>query len=212
MITEPDDPLRQWVERGSSDVFLAEMLRHEGRSDQNGDSICRCGLGAAIYRCMQRTAGVRELYCVGAQAATFSFKTGMDRVLFRTLYPQIPWPTYPTRSLGYGRLAVPPCQNRHSRTTSNDFNDFVIVDNSGVHPVNPKFCSCGQSGHPTVQLLRARLWPSTTTSPRTAATFSVWARSSRHLSYEARGMRTTLPIMSPSRCEPEWMNAAVDKQ
>ncbi|KAJ7707007.1 hypothetical protein B0H14DRAFT_3099615 [Mycena olivaceomarginata] len=51
--------------------------------------------------------------------------------------------------------------------------DFVIVDSSGVHPVHLYFCMCGWSGHPTVQLLRARLWPATTTNLRMAATFSV---------------------------------------
>ncbi|KAJ6447668.1 hypothetical protein C8R47DRAFT_921467, partial [Mycena vitilis] len=54
--------------------------------------------------------------------------------------------------------------------------DFVIIDNSGVHQVGLNFCTCGPGGHVTVQLLRAHLWPSTTTNPRTAATFSVLRR------------------------------------
>jgi hypothetical protein len=54
--------------------------------------------------------------------------------------------------------------------------DFVIVDIHGVHQVHLDYCNCGQSGHPTVQLLRVQLWSATMTNPRTAATFSVLRR------------------------------------
>jgi hypothetical protein len=54
--------------------------------------------------------------------------------------------------------------------------DFVIINNGSVHPVHLDYCMCGQGGHPTVQLLRARLWAATTTNPRTAALFSVLRR------------------------------------
>ncbi|KAJ6538207.1 hypothetical protein DFH09DRAFT_1249732 [Mycena vulgaris] len=55
-------------------------------------------------------------------------------------------------------------------------NDFVIVDDHGVHEVALDYCSCGQGGTETVQLLRGGLWPATTTAPRTAATFTVLHR------------------------------------
>jgi hypothetical protein len=51
--------------------------------------------------------------------------------------------------------------------------DFVIVDVHGVHQVALDYCGCGQGGHPTQQLLRAQLWPATTTNPKTAAMFTV---------------------------------------
>ncbi|KAJ7108897.1 hypothetical protein C8R43DRAFT_1139824 [Mycena crocata] len=54
--------------------------------------------------------------------------------------------------------------------------DFVIIDSHGVHEVGLDFCGCGQGGLPTVQLLRAGLFPATTTNPRTAATFAVLRR------------------------------------
>ncbi|KAF7368058.1 CxC2 domain-containing protein [Mycena sanguinolenta] len=63
--------------------------------------------------------------------------------------------------------------------------DFVIIDTSGVHPVHLDYCNCGLGGHPTVQLLRARLWAATTTNPQTAATFSVLRRY-HLLSFEAK--------------------------
>lgn len=54
--------------------------------------------------------------------------------------------------------------------------DFVIVDNLGVHEVALDYCGCGLGGAPTVQLLRAQFYPATTTNPRTAATFSLLRR------------------------------------
>ncbi|KAF9471168.1 hypothetical protein BDN70DRAFT_939144 [Pholiota conissans] len=54
------------------------------------------------------------------------------------------------------------------------FNDsFVIIDSDGIHEVALDFCGCGQSISKVVQLLRARLFPSTVIDPKTAATFRV---------------------------------------
>ncbi|KAJ7788326.1 hypothetical protein B0H14DRAFT_2398477 [Mycena olivaceomarginata] len=64
-------------------------------------------------------------------------------------------------------------------------NDFVIVDIHGVHKVGLDFCGCGQGGHPTSQLLRAQLWPATTTNPKTAATFAVLCQH-QLLSFESK--------------------------
>ncbi|KAJ7094134.1 hypothetical protein C8R44DRAFT_645647, partial [Mycena epipterygia] len=56
--------------------------------------------------------------------------------------------------------------------------DFVIVDSHGVHEVGLDYCGCASSGSgsQTVQLLRAHLYPATTTNPRSAATFNVMRR------------------------------------
>ncbi|KAJ7761388.1 hypothetical protein B0H16DRAFT_1456135 [Mycena metata] len=51
--------------------------------------------------------------------------------------------------------------------------DFVIIDIHGVHDVALDYCGCRLGGHPTVQLLRAQLWPATSTNPQTAVTFAV---------------------------------------
>ncbi|KAJ7749743.1 hypothetical protein B0H16DRAFT_1725007 [Mycena metata] len=51
--------------------------------------------------------------------------------------------------------------------------EFTIVDIHGVHRVSLDYCGCGMGGHPTVQLLRAQLWPATSTNRQTAATFTV---------------------------------------
>lgn len=64
-------------------------------------------------------------------------------------------------------------------------NDFVILDDHGVHPVALDYCGCASSGTETVQLLRAGLYPATTTLPRTAATFNVM-RTFHLLSFESK--------------------------
>ncbi|KAJ7242248.1 hypothetical protein C8J57DRAFT_1557922 [Mycena rebaudengoi] len=53
---------------------------------------------------------------------------------------------------------------------------FVLIDDHGIHEVSLDFCGCGSGVSHNVQLLRAGLYPATTTSPRTAATFSVLRR------------------------------------
>ncbi|KAJ7108379.1 hypothetical protein C8R43DRAFT_1091876 [Mycena crocata] len=63
--------------------------------------------------------------------------------------------------------------------------DFVIIDEHGVHRVLLDFCGCGKGGAHTTQLMMARLYPATVVSPRTAATFNVLDRY-QFLSYESK--------------------------
>jgi len=51
--------------------------------------------------------------------------------------------------------------------------DFTIIDCNGIQKVHLDYCGCQQSIPKYIQLLRARLFPSTTTDPHTAATFNV---------------------------------------
>ncbi|KAK6969028.1 hypothetical protein R3P38DRAFT_2671570 [Favolaschia claudopus] len=176
-----DDPLRQWVE-DHREVFLSEMLRHEGRGSHNRASVCQCGIGAPNFRCIHCMSGGRLLCqdCIVSEHERLPFHsiqewTGsyFERRTLKSLDLHI--------QLGHWNVEDPRCPLPEPAFG----NDFVIIDTSGVHPVNLDFCGCGQGGHYTVQLLRARLWPSTTTSPRTAATFSV-LRSYHLLSFESK--------------------------
>jgi len=51
--------------------------------------------------------------------------------------------------------------------------DFVVIHTNGIHEVAIDYCGCQQSIPKTIQLLRARLFPSTVIDPKTAATFKV---------------------------------------
>ncbi|KJA17059.1 hypothetical protein HYPSUDRAFT_70954 [Hypholoma sublateritium FD-334 SS-4] len=60
------------------------------------------------------------------------------------------------------------------RSPKQVFNDdFTVIHSNGIHSVSLQYCDCQQSLRPTVQLLRSKLFPSTTIEPRTAATFDV---------------------------------------
>lgn len=50
--------------------------------------------------------------------------------------------------------------------------DFVVVDNNGIHRVGLDFCGCETAQHPVSQLLRLRWFPATSIAPNTAATFN----------------------------------------
>ncbi|KAJ7222855.1 hypothetical protein B0H12DRAFT_1241055, partial [Mycena haematopus] len=54
--------------------------------------------------------------------------------------------------------------------------DFVVIDIHQIHEVGVDFCGCETAQPRDVQLLRARWYPATGKSPRTAATFSVLRR------------------------------------
>lgn len=54
--------------------------------------------------------------------------------------------------------------------------DFVVLGNHGIHEVCICFCACERAVHPVKQLLRHRLWPATTSHPKTAATFTCLER------------------------------------
>ncbi|KAJ7893529.1 hypothetical protein B0H13DRAFT_1625179 [Mycena leptocephala] len=167
-----DHPLREWV-RENREIFLVELLRGEGRGDHWHYSVCpACAVSAALYRC-KTCVGGDELLCQGcivdrhAQSPfhlieywtgdMFQKKTLKDMGLRIQLGHWTP---------GNSRCAAP-------EPAPGDA--FVIVNDSGIHEVSLDFCGCG-GGSKARQLLRARLYPATGASPRTAATFSVLRR------------------------------------
>ncbi|KAF7297387.1 CxC2 domain-containing protein [Mycena indigotica] len=55
-------------------------------------------------------------------------------------------------------------------------NDFVVLHHNGIHEVSVNYCGCRWSNDPYhIQLLRAGIYPATTDSPRTGATFECLA-------------------------------------
>ncbi|KAJ7280892.1 hypothetical protein C8J57DRAFT_1057508 [Mycena rebaudengoi] len=168
-----DDPLRQWVE-DHRDAYMDELLRMEGRGDHAGYNACHgCNTGAAEYRCMDCMGG-GELICLGCvrsrhQQLILHHIEKWDGDFFekktlRDLNMRI--------QLGHwheadGRCAVPVPPKKDT---------FVIIDDHGIHDVLLDFCGCGRGGSQTQQLMRAQLFPATTTRPATAATFSVLRR------------------------------------
>ncbi|KAJ7105001.1 hypothetical protein C8R44DRAFT_545459, partial [Mycena epipterygia] len=154
--------------------FWRSFLRLEGRGEHRDTSVCSgCSRGAPDHRCVHCLGG-GELLCASCIVERhrqlpfhrIQYWTGraFERKTLKELGLRL--------QLGHWhgaerRCAVP-------MPASGD--DFVIVDNNGVHEVALDYCGCGHGGAPTVQLLRAQLYPATTTNPRTAATFAVLRR------------------------------------
>ncbi|KAF7306198.1 CxC2 domain-containing protein [Mycena indigotica] len=63
--------------------------------------------------------------------------------------------------------------NRCPRPIHAAGDDFLVIDTNGIHEIGLDFCGCLTNGTPTQQLIRAGLYPATTTNPRTAATINV---------------------------------------
>ncbi|KAJ7279177.1 hypothetical protein C8J57DRAFT_1713062 [Mycena rebaudengoi] len=176
-LRDSDDPLRQWLE-DHRDSFAAEFLRWEGRGDhRSGDCPRNCG-GVAEYRCRTCFAG-GELLCRGCllhehQRLPFHQVEQWDGSFFhhKTLKD-----VGVKVQLGHWGL------HQHCDSPK-PAPGFVVVHEHGVEEVAVNFCGCG-GGPPTVQLLRAGLYPATTTNPRSAATFGV-LRQFHLMSFESK--------------------------
>ncbi|KAJ7702503.1 hypothetical protein B0H16DRAFT_1483197 [Mycena metata] len=177
-----DDPLGQWADDHLAET-LAEILRLEGRGDHTNTKICpRCTKNAADHRCRNCLSG-GELMCSDCIIAAHRYLpfhgiecwTGdmFERKTLKEMGLRI--------QLGHWHDV----DRRCSVPTPSKGKDFVIIDIHGVHDVALDYCGCGLGGHPTVQLLRAQLWPVTSTNPQTAATFAV-LRQYHLMSFESK--------------------------
>lgn len=63
--------------------------------------------------------------------------------------------------------------------------DFVVIDNFGIHSIGLDYCGCETAQEKTTQLLRASWFPATNVSPKTAATFRV-LRAFHLLNFESK--------------------------
>ncbi|CAA7270803.1 unnamed protein product [Cyclocybe aegerita] len=168
--TQADHPLLLWVPH--IEEYVSEFLRLEGHRDSTNQTVCameNCSadimLSCPGFRCLdcqvRSLLWVFMLYLVGKTiellkkwTGKYFEKTSLKEIRFRV-------------QLGHsvdGLCLLP------ERAIDDS---FVIIDSDGVHEVGLDFCGCQQSMPKTIQLLRAQLFPSTTTYPNTAATFRV---------------------------------------
>ena len=81
--------------------------------------------------------------------------------------------------LGHGGIAA--CDNPIAAFN----NDFVVIDDHGIHEISLDYCNCTTAQPKDVQLLRASWYPATVVNPKTAATFRVLERF-HILNYESK--------------------------
>ncbi|KAJ7352562.1 hypothetical protein DFH08DRAFT_693775, partial [Mycena albidolilacea] len=151
--------------------YLAESLHLDGCGDYQQHSNCRvCSKGKADHHCRNCLTGGGLLCCTCIVVAYGSIRFHVIEMWTGTTFER-----QTLKQLGL-QIQLGHWHNLHRvcpvpTLATND--DFVIVDIHRVLEVGLDYCGCGQGGHLTVQLLRAQLWPATTTSPKTAATFAV---------------------------------------
>ncbi|KAJ6579816.1 hypothetical protein B0H10DRAFT_2235569 [Mycena sp. CBHHK59/15] len=192
---ESDRPNTQWA-KYRRDRHLDELLCLEGRGDHRYQSKCA---SEAIYQCkdcftdalllLSFRAAHNEQIDICAQVWGGDFFTGIS---LKSLGLRI--------QLGHGRNGMCPVtlakRARAAAGTANagvegetdtksSRDDFCIVASNGIHEVGLDFCTCRLAEDHDIQLLRARLYPSTITNPSSAATFDV-LRTFHLLSLEAK--------------------------
>ncbi|KAG2058703.1 hypothetical protein BDR06DRAFT_980165 [Suillus hirtellus] len=147
-------------------MYMNEFLQLEGRG-QNSDTPCVCGAEDAMFRC-QDCFSV-ELAC---RACTIRLHHNSPFHRIKEWKGGFFHPVS-LKSMGlHIQLGHPP-GTTCCRPTPAFGNDFVIIDVHGVHPTGLDICRCEHEVVHFKQLLCARLFPSTVTDPRTAATFAV---------------------------------------
>ncbi|KAF7311821.1 CxC2 domain-containing protein [Mycena indigotica] len=159
-----DYTLRTWMLK-HRDEYLRLMLWHEGRG-ASLPSCPDCQENEPVYRCRDCFGGAMRCgsCCVRAHREnpfhTIEFWNGTCFV------------RHSLKSLGLRiQLGHPPLQECDRPNPARD--DFVLLHCGGIHNISVDFCGCHLSSDPCyIQLLRVGMFPASTDTPRTCATFS----------------------------------------
>ncbi|KAG1759135.1 hypothetical protein EDD22DRAFT_981161 [Suillus occidentalis] len=156
--------MRLWVPERPH--YLDELIRLEGRG--RAHHACHaCGDSDAPYRCEDCFSV--NLFCCSCiitlhqNVPLHRVKRWQDGYFYSTTLKQL------GLRIQLGDHTEQLCRNPKP---AHD-NDFVIIDVHGIHEVALDFCDCANAPSHYRQLLRRRLFPATSTDPRTAATFAV---------------------------------------
>ncbi|KAJ7906944.1 hypothetical protein B0H13DRAFT_2233541 [Mycena leptocephala] len=175
--------------RDDLEDFLDALVRCEGRVDYHGQTRCaECRVvGAQAHRCeecftdallcstcMVRLHEDHPFHVVKTWNGSYFVDVSLRELGLRVQL------RHKRGEICPGTLARTPDEVAKAKKDS-----FCIVDTNGIHEVALDFCTCGSAPPPTIQLLRARLYPATTLRPSTAASFHV-LRKFHMLSFESK--------------------------
>ncbi|KAG1868451.1 hypothetical protein F4604DRAFT_1881562 [Suillus subluteus] len=164
--TAGDHPLLLWM--NDWDMFLLELLRHEGRGDYVGATVCwNCRLDVPQFQCIDCLG--TELYCKGC-IVTLHTRNPVHRI---QEWSNSCFTAVSLKDLGLcvqlGHFAGDSCL-----LPEQAFNDdFTLINTNSIHTIGLDFCGCKTAQTQTKQLLRATWFPATTVDPHTAATFRI---------------------------------------
>ncbi|KAJ7698905.1 hypothetical protein B0H17DRAFT_1158229 [Mycena rosella] len=151
------------------DEFLDKMLRVEGRGDPIGYTKCAgCTEIAPTFCCAHQLCHGLQLFCKPCIVRE-------HKVLPTHWIEEWQGESFECRSLqklGYViQLGHPPGYN--FPTASNAHKDFCVIDLTGIHTVNVRFCECDARIKHRQQLMRVQWWLASVKKPQTCATFAV---------------------------------------
>ncbi|KAG1852201.1 hypothetical protein F4604DRAFT_1883522 [Suillus subluteus] len=164
--TAGDHPLLTWMK--DRDLFLQELLQHEGRGDYVHNTICRnCHSGTLKFR--YKDCFGTELCCHDCIIAIHTKHPSHRIQEWRGSY----FVMISLKKLGL-RVQLGHPAGEHCLLPEWVFNDnFTLIDTNGIHEIGLDFCGCETAQTHTKQLLRTAWFPATTTDPWTAATFQI---------------------------------------
>ncbi|KAF9017820.1 hypothetical protein BDZ89DRAFT_1140448 [Hymenopellis radicata] len=159
--TASDDPMAMWRDR--ADTYLAELLLLEAPRQVGRCQGLSCN-AIGTFQCL--TCADDTLYCQAC--VVFRHKhLYLHRMQYWT--GRFFWKTT-LADLGLRvQVGHPP-----GEACCNPFRgdpNFTIIDVDGIYRVNIDYCNCHMVQPRDVQLLRSRLYPATSVSPETCATF-----------------------------------------
>ncbi|KAG6835885.1 hypothetical protein H0H93_013691 [Arthromyces matolae] len=160
--TAMDHPLLLW-DSAQIDLYIHESLRADGCADAPMECARHPEYKGELHRCLTCVNG--QLMCPACIVE--DHKTNPFHRIQKWIGTYFENTTF--YELGYqlnlGHLGDS-CRN--PRTVK-----VAILHVNGIHQLRVNFCNCTQAVPEHVQLLRARLFPSTTIYPQTAATFEL---------------------------------------
>ncbi|KAG2143930.1 hypothetical protein BD769DRAFT_1348075 [Suillus cothurnatus] len=158
-----DHPLLTWLNHRA--LFLQEMIHLEGRVSMW--SCSECDGPNPEYKCQDCFGS--ELHCSTCILSVHAHHPLHQLQKWNGQY----FKQISLKALGLhiqlGHITGQQCVNPHR--AFND--DFVIIDIFSIHEVSLDFCGCAIAESHMQQLLRISLFPSTTSDPKTAATFRI---------------------------------------
>ncbi|KAI0653954.1 hypothetical protein C8Q70DRAFT_1048186 [Cubamyces menziesii] len=168
-----DEPMKLWISR--RDVYLGELLRHDGRGcyGRNRCESCPDGVdgGSANIRCLDCLSDAHVCSTCAVQRHVHNPWHRVQRWEGRAYEATTLRALGMVVRLGHGSDRSQ-CSNPILRPS------FTVVDLNGRHVISVQFCGCdkaGNAGDHVQQLLRRRLYPATDVEPNTAFTFSLLA-------------------------------------
>ncbi|KAJ7239435.1 hypothetical protein C8J57DRAFT_1564870, partial [Mycena rebaudengoi] len=174
-VRDSDFPMQQWQDN-HRETFVKEVVRLSGRGGYRRQQACdECATPdvPAIHRC--KDCFTDALFCSGCIVALhvdnpFHWIESWDGFQFvdktlNNLGLRI--------QLGHGPQRQMPQRYGSVGGEKAAKKTFCVVDSNGVHEVGVDFCICQSAQDADIQLLRARLYPTTSAQPSSAATIRI---------------------------------------